>query len=85
MGHDLIAARFRQVSQELDIPDMDKEDEWYAFFKVEATVWLEYDDFLRCFMVAMASSGSSDGYAAEDVIFEMMRNQYTELIYTVSL
>jgi hypothetical protein len=85
MGHDLIAARFRQVSQELEIPDMDKEDEWYAFFKVEAAVWLEHDDFLRDFMVTLSAKGSTARCDAEESMFEMMRIQYTELIYTVSL
>jgi hypothetical protein len=85
MGHDLIAARFRQVSQELDIPDIDKGDEWYAFFKVEATVWLERDDFLRDFMVALSAKSSTARCNAEESMFGMMRNQYTDLNYKVAL
>lgn len=85
MGYDLIAARFRMVSLDMALTDDEKEDAWYAFFKYESAAWLANDAFLRCFMVAISSRRSSDGYAAEDIMFEMMRNQYTELIYKVTL
>ncbi len=76
MPHDLIAARFRKVARDMALPDGEKEEAWYAFFKAEANTWLEHDDFLRYFMIALSSKGSAVGCDAEDTIFEMMRRQY---------
>ena len=80
MSHDLIAARFRMVAQELALPDDEKEGAWCDFYKAEAAAWLVKDDFLRCFMIALSDKGPSAGYDAEETMFEMMRKQYIELL-----
>jgi hypothetical protein len=80
MPHDLIAARFRMVAQQMTLPDDEKEGAWYTFFKAEAAVWLEHDDFLRCFMIALSDKGSSAAYDAEETMLVMMRKQYIELL-----
>lgn len=85
MPHDLIAARFRMVAQQMTLLDDEKEGAWYTFFKAEAAAWLEHDDFLRCFMIALSAKGSTTGYDAEDSIFEMMRCQYRELNFEGSV
>jgi len=85
MPHDLVAARFRMVAQEIAISNGEKEGAWYTFFKAEAAAWLEHDDFLRCFMISLSAKGSTTGYDAEDSIFEMMRRQYSELNLEVSV
>jgi len=83
MPHDLIAARFRRVAQDLAIPDQEKEEAWYLFFKTEGTAWLVSDDYLRCFMIAVSAKDSA-GYDAEDVMIEMMRNHYQDLDFAKS-
>jgi hypothetical protein len=76
MPYDLIAARFRQVAQELSMPESEKEDEWHAFFINESKAWLEHDVFLRCFMITLSAKNSTVGYEAEGAMFQMMTRQY---------
>jgi hypothetical protein len=82
MCHDLIAARFRVAAKREQLPNDKKEAAWYAFFKVEASGWLKSDDFLRSFMIAHSVKGYTAGYDAEEEMFDMMRQRYTELNYT---
>jgi hypothetical protein len=56
---------------------------WNPFLSMR--IWLDRDDFLRDFMVALSAKSSTAMCDAEESMFEMMRNQYTELIYKVSL
>lgn len=76
MPYDLIAARFRQVAQEKEMPESEKEEAWHAFFISESKAWLEHDVFLRSFMIALSAKNSTAGYEAEDAMFEMITRQY---------
>lgn len=84
MPYDLIAARFRQIAQELSMPESEKEEAWHAFFISESKAWLERDDFLRCFMVALSARNTAEGYDGEDALLEMMSRQY-EIKISVAL
>ena len=84
MPYDLIAARFRQVAQEKAMPESETEEAWHAFFVNESKAWLERDDFLRCFMLALSAKNSTAGYDSEDAMFEMMSRQY-EIKISVAL
>lgn len=82
--HDLIAAQYRKYLLD-DMPDataMRKKDGWCDYFKNEAFEFLQEEEFVREFMIAL-SGGSDVGYDAEEAMFLSLLEKYGVLMPAV--